>query len=402
MLNDDAPPLYEDLGYCFSEFNKGNKQPLENWINQSNDENTVVFRYAALGGHIEVLKWFADTFPEKLQKMKQVDDYTPWQFTALGGHIEVLKWIAGALPEGMQGMDRANDYPAWQFTALGGSTQVLEQLKPLPKELQAMNKVDKYAAWQFAAIKGHIEVLEWLAATFPGEKLQKMNQAYNYAAWRCAALGGQIEVLEWLKGHFPDELQAMNQAYGYKAWHNAALDGRIEVLEFLLEVTPDVSVPLQQAHNTLRELKKDYSSLSLTIRDYRIRLTEEFGYTAMVYPALYGMRQAIAPFMMTCKQPVKAFSQLSHQNAPTELVYQILFYIAGSCHIDKLQLTPQGQNEGILVCQVLVDSISSSINTSGPVKIVNQEEKFPGKENFLKRLLDTKIGMAKAQPEQTR
>jgi len=72
------------------------KNPMEN-ICQS-------FTIAALYGHIEILNWFKEVKPSKLQEMIAYDDYTAFYYAAQWGRLDVLEWLISEAPVQLEPM----------------------------------------------------------------------------------------------------------------------------------------------------------------------------------------------------------------------------------------------------------------------------------------------------------
>ena len=128
-----------------------------------------ITKWAVANGHLEVLKWLAQT-----------KNIYPSQFratlAAMNGQLEVLKWLAGH-----------NIYPDRAGANSAAGKGHLEVLKWLA---QTRNLYPNQWGTNYAAENGQLEVLKWLAATI---NLYPDQEGTNWAA-----NNGQLEVSEWL------------------------------------------------------------------------------------------------------------------------------------------------------------------------------------------------------------
>ena len=149
---------------------KGYQQKLKDLYQILTTEASVT-NWAAEKGHLEVLKWLAQT--------KNIyPDQDGANDAAMSGQLEVLKWLAGH-----------NIYPDQKganFAAKYGHLEVL-------KWLAGHNIYPNKHGANYAAYYGHLEVLKWLAET--------KNLYPNQRGANDAAMSGQLEVLKWLANH---------------------------------------------------------------------------------------------------------------------------------------------------------------------------------------------------------
>ena len=157
------------------------------------DETTC--RRAALGGHLEVMKWLrAKGCPwdvstshaaatggqlEVLQWMRDQDPPCPWNsdvcyYAALGGHLEVLRWARS------QGCPWNRGVPL--MAALGGHLEVLRWMRSQDYPW------DEAVTWA-AARNGNLELLRWA---------RSQGCPWDESVPCAAAKGGHLEVLKWL------------------------------------------------------------------------------------------------------------------------------------------------------------------------------------------------------------
>ncbi len=112
------------------------------WGEKCDNDADSICEFAALNGHIEILKWAISKFNKRI-----LYDSIACSGAALGGHLETLKWLR---EHGFQ----------W----------------------------DMYAC-SFAVICGQLEILQWIMAN-GGE--------WDNDAYRCAENYGHKEVLKWI------------------------------------------------------------------------------------------------------------------------------------------------------------------------------------------------------------
>ncbi|WZN65063.1 hypothetical protein HKI87_11g66200 [Chloropicon roscoffensis] len=131
--------------------------------------------YVAAGqGYLQVFEKYWSQGPQ--EKLSKLWDIETCRFAAYGGHLEVLKWLrAKGCPWGIS---------TSSWAAHGGHLEVLQWMRaqhpPCPWGSNLC---------YFAALKGHLEVLRWA---------RSQGCPWDGRAPRAAARDGQLEVLVWL------------------------------------------------------------------------------------------------------------------------------------------------------------------------------------------------------------
>jgi len=112
------------------------------------EENDYALRFAALNGHLEVVKYLV-----QLGANIHADNDYALRWSALNGHLEVLKYLVqlGA------NIHAENDY-ALRFAAGKGHLEVLKYLISLGADIHAYHDF----ALRWAAGNGHLEVVKYL------------------------------------------------------------------------------------------------------------------------------------------------------------------------------------------------------------------------------------------------
>ena len=188
-----------------------------------------VARGAAKGGHLEVLKWLREIYPNR-----------DWGFgvtagAAKGGRLEILKWLRE------QGADWSMDTCA--YAAKKGHLDVLKWLRENGCPWNRLTCI-------MAAHQGHLEVVQW--ARLNGCAWALTGKSSNACLF--AAIGGHLEVLKWLRengcpwtsatcfaaaahGHFELLKWARENGCPCTAYSTmaAATRGDIEVLRWLMQ-----------------------------------------------------------------------------------------------------------------------------------------------------------------------
>ncbi|KAL6072404.1 Ankyrin repeat domain containing protein [Balamuthia mandrillaris] len=174
-----------------------------------------VFRSAAEGGHLHVLRWAV----EELGYNPKADKHV-YRSPAEGGSLAVLQWLEADL-----GIPYEGNWWDCRCAAKNGHLDALQWLAarggPLDDGISAI-----------AAESGHLHILQWL---------EEQGCPLHTSAVAKVAGRGHTEVLRWLyqqKGR--KGLAKAKQSYrSTKLCTNAAGDGRLETLQFLrLEVHP--------------------------------------------------------------------------------------------------------------------------------------------------------------------
>ena len=178
---------------------------------------------AALGGHLEVLKWL---------RKKRSWCYNAFLGAAQSGNLELLKWLWA------NGMGRSEEVTC--YAARGGHLEALQWLYAKgflwEKEEIVIN----------AAASGNLEMMEWLrdidirpppeAAHQPAEngnlEMLKWLKIYSWGGWSpytmsFAVSGGHLEVMNWLHEN--------GCPVGDVSCIKSLQDGNLEVLKWLRE-----------------------------------------------------------------------------------------------------------------------------------------------------------------------
>lgn len=155
--------------------------------------------YAAELGHLEILKWMAQT-------RSLYPDQTGANYAAADGYLDILKWLA-------QTKDRYPDENGADYAALRGHLEVSKWLA------QRNIYPDEYYLDEIAG-NGHLDILKWLART--------KNYYPNQHGVNLATKNGHLDVLKWLaqtKGLYPNQESA----------NLAAANGHLDVLKWLAQ-----------------------------------------------------------------------------------------------------------------------------------------------------------------------
>ncbi len=217
----------------------------------------VGFRLAALGGHLDVMKWLIDKLtelaPDDVHAMLAANDYDAFRLAACGGHLDVLNWLiekqTALAPDKVHTMIAADDYDAFCRAARGGHLDVLKSLIEhqasfAPGDVKAMIKSAGRLAFRYAAFTDHLDVLKWLIdklTDIAPNALRAMIVAENYDFFTKVAKLGHLDVLNWLIDKMtelaPDDVQAMLAADNYDAFTGAVRNKHHKVANRLLQIS---------------------------------------------------------------------------------------------------------------------------------------------------------------------
>ena len=172
----------------------------------------VPLRYAARGGHLDILKVFkarADTYPDDDVWNPKWDGVREAAF--LAGNVEICEWVL----------------------AHGTCEQDMRTF------LQIHSDPFRYYNTESLVVRGRLEMLQWYMARLEVENLPDIinNKKNNYKYVKTAAEYGHLEMLKWMvENGFKFTADALTAA---------AKEGQLECVVYLLErgcnVTPTVS-----------------------------------------------------------------------------------------------------------------------------------------------------------------
>ena len=127
-------------------------------------EFDTAFQYAAINGHLSVLKYLVELSNERNEKLNiHSDDDCAFLCAAENGHLSVLKYIVELSDERNEKLNIYYDR-VFQYVAYYGHLSVLKYLVKLSDERN--EKIDIYSndeyAFRHAAENGHLSVLKYI------------------------------------------------------------------------------------------------------------------------------------------------------------------------------------------------------------------------------------------------
>ncbi len=195
--------------------------------------------FAAINGHLDVLKWMAARIPSIYPNQEGINngaayngrlDVLKWMASldppilpdqngankaGEGGHLDVSKWMASLNPPILP-----NDYIDIYQIGIDGRLDVLKWLSTLNPPILLYDEGADYAADE-----GHLDILKWLSTLTP--PIHPTVTGANYAV-----MGGNLEMLKWMASLNPPVLPNI---YGL---HNAAMHGDIPTLGWAATLRP--------------------------------------------------------------------------------------------------------------------------------------------------------------------
>lgn len=165
----------------------------DEWILNVKIRNSHPMLFAALIGKMRVLKWFVKKWPNLLETTKNEYGSNAFIHAAIGGHLNVLKWLTG-----VRGMD-----PTKQLYNLGCATMAAVEgcHKPVIEWLMTFDCPVKFARYDrdvvtTAVHHRHFGLVRWLFEKYQS-KLPPIAK-YSQMISSGAANAGDLDLMNWL------------------------------------------------------------------------------------------------------------------------------------------------------------------------------------------------------------
>ena len=195
--------------------------------------NTVV-HWAAVNGHLEILKWVFIAFNSKemfclAMRLKNKRQATPLHWAAKNGHLDTIQFVIANIP----------------------ATEIVNVLTE-------QDKLQKTSI-HWAAGNGRVELLEYMLGKIPDEQrtsVLKQQDTFGKAAIHYAAMKGHRLSIRSILSHLPAEERAntlmLQDKQGETPLHKAAENGQVDTIRHLLE-----NIPRQDLQTLLDILNHD-------------------------------------------------------------------------------------------------------------------------------------------------
>jgi len=206
---DDRPRftrVFEDVRFQRWCARRGYIALLEHITHWPSKDTRELYRYAAIGGNVNVLQWLKDKgtpFPDR--------DSLACTEAAGGGHLSALKWL---LENGSYCLGKF----VFKAAARNGHLHVLQWLVANGYMMPRYIGLD-------AAAGGHLCVLQWLHT----------NDEMNYCACPNAAEHGHLHILQWAKSVCICFDRAIPDSVKIYTCTAAAHGGQLNTLQWLVE-----------------------------------------------------------------------------------------------------------------------------------------------------------------------
>ncbi|KAL4233082.1 hypothetical protein ACF0H5_007767 [Mactra antiquata] len=193
-----------------------------------NDEGTTTLHDACFHGKLEMTKYLCKLYPDMLNQTNK-NGYTPCFGAALGGHVNIIKFL---VTEGADLTQQSTDgsTPLHEAT-FAGKQEVVDYLTSNFTKLVYIMNNQGYIPCHFAAQEDHLEILMKLVC-FCEKELPKTKEHQTLV--HVAVYNGSINVMKFLCHAFPD-LLLLKDKDGALPIHYASRSGNIDMFSFLVE-----------------------------------------------------------------------------------------------------------------------------------------------------------------------
>lgn len=170
---------------------------------QSSSSNAIelTLEAATANGHLHIVQWLHETFPERKNKTWAIDT------AAENGHLAIMQWLHATKSM----LDRAS-MAAMDEAARNGRLDIVQWLHDNRSEGCSTRAMD------CAARNGHLHIVQWLHAN--------RTEGCTTQAMDWAAAQGHLNVVQWLHEHRREGCSSM-------AIDNAAANGYLHVVKWL-------------------------------------------------------------------------------------------------------------------------------------------------------------------------
>ncbi len=295
----------------------GNSETLQRLLSEGADHRAqepsgaTILHMAASGGHLEMVQWLAENYPEKIE-MTLEDGKTILHLATIEGHFELVRWLVKKYPQLIEQADRlgftildaavmrghekifqwlAYEYPqlvvqsherGMRLINLTSFTGAFNRETMFDASLIRMVDKNGCTLLHYAVEKGQLNVVQWLtnhyadlarivdkdgnnvlfAAAKKGEveivksltkqlpDLVTVVKKNGTNVLHVAAFNGHLDLVKWLAHEYPDLVNAVTQR-NVTVLHSAAASGHLEVLEWLADHDKHLVKVAQQKHPTL-------------------------------------------------------------------------------------------------------------------------------------------------------
>jgi ankyrin repeat protein len=220
-------------------------------VNAADREGKTPLHYAAMEGHLDVVKWLVaevgaattrTVVPER--DGEEEEDYkwslkvgsssitpgmTPLHYAALGGHLGVVKWLVEEGKADLRTSDKRG-HISLHHAAWGGSLKTVQYLVRDKADGNAKN-FEGDTPLHHAAAEGHLDVMQWLVAECKADVSAAGRM--GMVPLHHAAAGGHLDVVRWLVTEGRVNVNAVN-AYGAIPLHLAVSRTGAGVVKWLV------------------------------------------------------------------------------------------------------------------------------------------------------------------------
>lgn len=263
-------------------------------LNVGDNGACLPIHQAAIGGHVDLLKWLVDRGSDPNIPTANAWGSRPLHFAAQYGRVEALKWL---LAHGSQvDAPSANTLQPIHTAADGGQVDVMKCLIDHGADPNAATEDD----WgtqpiHYAAMRGRLDAVKCLLGH--GVVPSALN-TFGIQSIHMAAEHGHVEVMSCLVANGANPMAPAADDWGTRPIHFAATNGRLDAVNWLLDHGADVSVlntfGVQPIHNAAQGGSVEVlASLVARGADPTVLTGDDWGVRPVHYAAENGHLEAV-------------------------------------------------------------------------------------------------------------